>query len=251
MQCQTLIAAALGQALEDLDDLLIDETEYQEIVGKRERTLNFMCGAVSFKRCLVKLADKKYVFPLDHYLQLISRSRFSPLMVKKFAKLASHSVLRTTAIAVNLLTPLSISHQKVGQLYQVAGTQCEKQREETTLAAAKNKRQVPYLYLEGDVFCVALKAKKHHKIVFVHRLQLTEGIIQNGQRRQTLNRHVFTGLNRKVVFNQVWDYLTQNYDLQQTTVITGSDNGSGYEPSYFDELAVGAKKLEHFLDHYH
>ncbi|PIO80401.1 hypothetical protein BSQ38_01420 [Pediococcus damnosus] len=47
MQCQTLIATALGQALEDLDDLLIGETEYQEIVGKRERTLNFMCGAVT------------------------------------------------------------------------------------------------------------------------------------------------------------------------------------------------------------
>ncbi|WP_192868907.1 UPF0236 family transposase-like protein, partial [Pediococcus damnosus] len=237
-----MIATALGQALEDLDDLLIGETEYQEIVGKRERTLNFMCGAVTFKRRLVKLTDKKYVFPLDRYLQLIPRSRFSPLMVEKVAKLASHSVLRTTALAVNLLTPLSISHQKVGQLYQTAGTQCEKQREETTLVTVAKKRQVPYLYLEGDAFCVAIKAKHHHKNIFVHRLQLTEGITQNGQRRQTLNRHVFTGLNRRVVFKQAQDYLSQNYDLQHTTVITGSDNGSGYEPSCFDELAIGAKK---------
>ncbi|WP_439001772.1 ISLre2 family transposase [Pediococcus damnosus] len=251
MQCQTLIATALGQALEDLDDLLIGETEYQEIVGKRERTLNFMCGAVTFKRRLVKLTDKKYVFPLDRYLQLIPRSRFSPLMVEKVAKLASHSVLRTTALAVNLLTPLSISHQKVGQLYQTAGTQCEKQREETTLVTVAKKRQVPYLYLEGDAFCVAIKAKHHHKNIFVHRLQLTEGITQNGQRRQTLNRHVFTGLNRRVVFKQAQDYLSQNYDLQHTTVTTGSDNGSGYEPSCFDELAIGAKKHEHFLDCYH
>ncbi|MGX7007162.1 UPF0236 family transposase-like protein, partial [Pediococcus parvulus] len=106
IRCQALIATALGQALEELDDLLIGETKYQEIVGKRERTLNFMCGAVTFKRRLVKLADKKYVFPLDRYLQLIPRSRFSPLMVEKVAKLASHSVLRTTALAVNLLTPL-------------------------------------------------------------------------------------------------------------------------------------------------
>ena len=44
IRCQALIATALGQALEELDDLLIGETKYQEIVGKRERTLNFMCG---------------------------------------------------------------------------------------------------------------------------------------------------------------------------------------------------------------
>ena len=251
IRCQALIATALGQALEDLDDLLIGETEYREIIGKRQRTLNFMCGTVTFRRRLVRLNDKTYVYPLDRYLQLIPRSRFSPLMVEKVAKLASHSVLRTTALAVNLLTPLSISHQKVGQLYQAAGTQCEKQREETTLVNIEKKRRVPYLYLEGDAFCVALKAKQHHKNVFIHRLQLTEGISQNGQRRQTLNRHVFTGLNRQAVFNQVQDYLDQNYDLRATIMITGSDNGSGYEPSCFDELAVGAKKHEHFLDRYH
>ncbi|MBU7564628.1 UPF0236 family protein, partial [Pediococcus ethanolidurans] len=185
IRCQALIATALGQALEDLDDLLIGETEYREIIGKRQRTLNFMCGTVTFRRRLVRLNDKTYVYPLDRYLQLIPRSRFSPLMVEKVAKLASHSVLRTTALAVNLLTPLSISHQKVDQLYQSAGEQCEKQREETTLVNIEKKRQVPYLYLEGDAFCVALKAKQHHKNVLIHRLQLTEGISQNGRRRQT------------------------------------------------------------------
>ncbi|WP_459798087.1 UPF0236 family transposase-like protein, partial [Pediococcus parvulus] len=117
--------------------------------------------------------------------------------------------------------PLSISHQKVDQLYQSAGEQCEKQREETTLVNIEKKRQVPYLYLEGDAFCVALKAKQHHKNVLIHRLQLTEGISQNGRRRQTLNRHVFTGLNRQAVFNQVQDYLDQNYDLRATIMITG------------------------------
>ncbi|PJE48454.1 hypothetical protein [Pediococcus damnosus] len=36
MQGQTLIATALGQALEDLDDLLIGETEYKKLLASAE-----------------------------------------------------------------------------------------------------------------------------------------------------------------------------------------------------------------------
>lgn len=251
VRCWGLIATALGEALTALDDVLIGETEYQAIVGKRSRTITCLCGVVTFKRRLVKLADGQYVYPLDRYLQLTPRSRFSPLVMEKVTTLASRSVLRTTALAVNLLTPLSISHQKVDQLYQAAGTRCADQQEQAALVAVTPKRQVPYLYLEGDAFCVALKGHKHHQNQYVHRLQLTEGVEQNGKRRQTKARHVFTGVNRQKVFEQARDFIDQHYDLRQTTFLTGSDNGSGYEPAAFAELALTAKQHEHFLDRYH
>ncbi len=47
------------------------------------------------------------------------------------------------------------------------------------------------------------------------------------------------------------NYLQNHYDLSNTIVLSNSDGGSGYEPEVFQELTLGCKQHEHFLDRYH
>ncbi|WP_010581432.1 ISLre2 family transposase, partial [Liquorilactobacillus vini] len=87
--------------------------------------------------------------------------------------------------------------------------------------------------------------------LFVHRFQIYEGIRRNGKRRELINRHIISNLDRQQAMKEVSEYLQAHYDLKQTIVISGSDNGSGYEAEVFKELAPDCLRHEHFLDQYH
>nr|WP_095759706.1 UPF0236 family protein [Ligilactobacillus salivarius] len=95
-----------------------------------------------------------------------------------------------------------------------------------------------------------IKSQKKRRIS-IHRFQVHEGVIKEGNRTKTINLHRCTDTSRRKAYKDMLRYLHDNYDLTDTIVLTNSDNGSGYEPEVFQELTLECKQHEHFLDKYH
>ncbi|MFT8405214.1 MAG: ISLre2 family transposase [Liquorilactobacillus nagelii] len=158
------------------------------------------------------------------------------------------------ASAVNLLTPISMSHQKVAGVIKEAGARIDNYQRQQGINDTVEKNKPMILYLEGDAFSVKQQAFHHNRQIrnlFVHRFQIYEGIRKNGKRRELINRHIISSLDRQQAMKEVSEYLQAHYDLKKTIIISGSDNGSGYEAEVFKELAPDCLKQEHFLDQYH
>lgn len=239
----------LGKALEKVDKYLVSKMQPKgyEIERKDDRQIQFMYGDVNFCRRLWK-KDKEYCYALDDYLGLRPYTHYSPLLISIFAQLASKITYRNCAQAVNLLTPLSISHTAIHHFTKIVGrniTEYKKYENEYDLV---EKRSVETLYLEGDA--VAIKSQDG-KIMNLHRFQIHEGVIKSGKRSVCVNPQYFSSSSRREAYKQAFNYLREKYYLGKTKVISCSDGGSGYEPSVFYELALGCRQHEHFLDSYH
>lgn len=247
-----LICDGFSQALEQLDDQLLQtKQESLMVLRKDRRQLDCLFGTITFKRRLYQTSTGQTQYLLDQTLDIPTRKRFSPYVTHLVGKLADHSVFRSVAEAVSLLTPVSMSHQRVGQLTQDLG---QKVQAYQTVQAQRpvdpvDQRQVPLVYLEGDAFIVKEQRCQHR--LTVHRFQICEGVEIQGRRHKLDHKYVITGLDKATVLKQVRAYLVQHYDLKQTLMITGSDNGVGYEPAIFEELTVGARGGRHFIDRYH
>ena len=249
-----LVCAAVAQALEAFDaKLCLGKADWQ-ITRKDKRSIQCLFGTVQFERRLVIDASGVQSYPLDQALGISRGRRYSPLFMARVAELSSGAVLRTVAKAVSALTPGSISFQTVGKLYQEVGRDIAEveQVEAAAKPAPKAERaSVPELLIEGDAFETKIK---HHQRINVHRLQVSEGVYVNGKRHMLIKRHVISGLDREVVFSRMKAYLDAHYDLAKTLIISGSDNGSGYEPDTFSVFAHshrGQKQHVHILDVYH
>ena len=124
--------------------------------------------------------------------------RFTPYFQYNVAKVAAHSVYRSTAEAVNLLTPVSISHQTVGAIIKATGEMY------TTYEQAQNKREPEQdeelkrptiLYIEGDGVVIKGQGIKQQEI---HRFQIATGVKVHGKRRELEGVHVVADTSRKV-----------------------------------------------------
>ncbi|WP_261806062.1 ISLre2 family transposase [Lapidilactobacillus luobeiensis] len=245
-----LVCTQVAEAFEELDDQLCLGKDW-EILRRDKRTVQCLFGTLQFHRRLVRSKDGKQSYPLDTLLGLACGRRYSPMMMAQVANLASHAVLRTVSMAVDAFTPGSISFQTVDKIYQQVGADLKEVEAAKAAAAATSnepKRVVSRLFIEGDAFQIKLKGGRR---IYVHRLQVSEGVEKNGKRHQLINRKVFSGLDREKVFDQMSAYLDAHYDNRITEIITGSDNGSGYEPNVFQVFAKTRKQHTHILDVYH
>lgn len=244
-----LVCESLGVYLEHLDDRLFVQSE-AKCLRKDQRTVITMFGAVTFKRRLVEKPDGSHGYLLDEKLGLVKRQRYSPLVLAIVSQLASKAPYRTIASAISLLTPFSVSHQMIAKFVKHTGEELDtvKTAETNFPEEAPDLRQVPVLYLEGDAFEIRTK---HGQRQMVHRFQAFEGVAYHGKRHTLINRYQVALTNRHQAMRELAAYLANHYDLRSTLVITSSDNGSGYEPEVFNELAVGAARHVHILDRYH
>lgn len=81
---------------------------------------------------------------------------------------------------------------------------------------------------------------------------MCEGSQEIGKnRKQLIHSKDFVSLDRQTDLKELMEYLGNTYDLSETTVISNSNGGSGYEKSVFEELAGVCKRHEYFLDVYH
>ncbi|ERL63675.1 ISLre2 family transposase [Schleiferilactobacillus shenzhenensis] len=259
-----------GLALEKLDKQLYQKTKEKHApgrvhsLGRDSRTITFCFGTVVFKRRHIEMPDGSRVYLLDEALAFQARRQFSPLLMAKIADLVADSTMRQVAKAVTSLTNCSVTAPAVdnimrgiGQDLTLVRTQEAKEEEE---AEPGERKSVKELYIEGDAFMVrgrCARGKRNHRqrnlpfMRTVHRFQIYEAVEKNGTRHTLINRHVVSHLNRVVAIRELEAYLMANYDLSQTTVFTGSDNGSGYEPEVFADIAAGALREIHVLDRYH
>lgn len=143
----SLLCEALGTSLEQLDQELEKDANVK-VLRRDQRTIQFLFGEVTFKRRLVEETGGYHVYLLDRHLEIKPRKRYSPLLLARVSGLASKGVVRTVASAVNLLTPISMSHQKVAGVIKEAGARIDNyQQQGINDTVGKNKPMI--LYLEG------------------------------------------------------------------------------------------------------
>ncbi len=243
----------IAEAFEAIDAELADtyKAKGYQVERRDTRTIQCIFGAVSFRRRLMKAPGKKSIYPLDVELGIVPYQRYTPYLQYCVAQIASKCVYRSAALAVNLMTPISMSHQEIGSMIKRAGEQYkawEKAEEGAEPAENAELKQPEILYIEGDG--VAIKGQGQGKRE-IHRFQIAEGVETCGKRHRLKGTHYFASFSRTEAAGQMKNYLENNYDLSKTIVISNSDGGSGYSQAVFDEIVDGSRRHEHFRDRYH
>lgn len=243
-----VIVEIVSEALEKVDDKLVNSMKVQgyEIERKDKRKIQFLFGDVTFTRRLYR-KGKKYKYALDECLCLKSYKRYSSLTEAKFAEISTSSSFSKSAEAINKVSTLNVSPSGVHKITQRVAAKVIEYTEKNK-KKSKVKRKVPILFLEGDGLIIKSQKKRR---ISIHRFQVHEGVIKEGNRTKTINLHRCTDTSRRKAYKDMLRYLHDNYDLTDTIVLTNSDNGSGYEPEVFQELTLECKQHEHFLDKYH
>ena len=247
------MAQYVGTAFEAIDEELAKAYSKKDYrVERRDsRTIQGIFGAVTIRRRRMQAPDGKGMHPLDRELGIVPYQRYTPYFQHCVAQIAAKSVYRSTAMALTLLTPVTISHQEVGSLIKKVGEQYAKWEDAQACAEPEDEavlKTPEVLYIEGDG--VIIRGQKQKKIE-LHRFQIAEGVKVNGKRRELTGTYCFAGFNRSKTMNQVKQYLEKNYDLSKTIVISNSDGGAGYSESVFTDITEGCKRHEHFRDRYH
>ena len=88
---------------------------------------------------------------MDQELGLVPYQRYTPYFQYCVAQIATKSVYRSTALAVNLLTPVEMSHQKVGSIVKHVGKKYalwEKEQAGAEPAADAQLKEATILYIE-------------------------------------------------------------------------------------------------------
>ncbi|MDN6290893.1 MAG: ISLre2 family transposase [Tetragenococcus koreensis] len=249
-----LLSNLFSQAMERIDLELIQEykEEGYEIDRIEKRTVQFSHGPVELKRRRMRKRGEKSVVPLDAAIGLEKYKRYSPLVEMKAVRLASDSVYRKAAEAMELLTPLSISHGAIHSMTQGIGEKIQNWTDEAPLhdeRLIKDKKKVPILFIEGDGLLLKGPEEKRPEL---HRVQIHEGVIMNRKRPELKNPLLFESTeSSQKAFERAGKWIEKEYDLRNTIVISNSDGGSGYERDKFDLIIGQTKRHEHFRDAYH
>jgi hypothetical protein len=243
-----LMRQMMGEALEVLDKELAISYLKQgyKVESAPERSVTFFFGTVNFKRRRLK-DNRKTVYPLDELLCLRKKQRFSVYTETALAESATLNVYRKTSEVIGLLTPFSVSHQKLRELTVQKGLEVARNHKaDLSRETVSEKKQVPILYVEGDAFCVR---QKGGGLLYVHRFQVCEGRESLGKDRHQLTHYKeFVSLSRKEALSQLKRYIEKTYDTRKLIIVSNSDGGSGYESSEFSGLG---SSHEHFIDRYH
>ena len=150
----SVICECIRLAFEQLDEEMAEIYKQKGFRIKRrdQRSIHFLFGSVTYKRRRMAQKGQPGMYPLDHELGFVKHQRYSALVLNTIAELATKSVYRHVAQAVELLTPLSINHQKVNQLVIQVGDYCEayESQQEAIEQPIDPKKRLPTIYIEGD-----------------------------------------------------------------------------------------------------
>lgn len=240
-----LFRTALGIALEQLDRELATEYKKQGYIVERQegRTVQCLCGTVSFVCRWMKKPGKKGIYPLDKQLRLKPYQRFSALLMKKVAETATSCVYRKTADIVNRFTLTNLSHQTVKHIVMQSGTLCQEwqdiQRQETSV----EETEALVVYIEGDGLVLR---GQHKKQLEIHRMQVYEGREKEGKRTRLIHAYHMASTEYEKTWERAGWYMHRQYGLSHTIVISNGDGGTGYGYEAFQKLAKGLQ-MAHIL----
>ena len=243
----------IATAFRHIDDALWEEHRQEGARSKRRdaRTLVTLYGEVTIPRRLVQTADGHNLYPLDQFLGVTPRSRLSPLLQYVVANVASKTVYRTTAYAVNMLSNATISHAQVGTVLRQVGAIYRKKEQADAKKLVGPEAELKHpevLRIEGDA--VAVKGVDG-KTIELHRFQVAEGVEKHGKRSSLLGVHCVASQDYKDAEGMIREYLIHTYDLSSTLVLSNSDGGPGYGKEVFDRILGVVGRHEHFRDRYH
>lgn len=253
-----LFASLMGRVFSELNDAIVKQRveENWKVEVTDSRSIQFMFGAVTFDHTLMKNKKGDTVYPLDEWIGLRKRQRYSPLVELKVAEMASESTYREVAHTLKEWTPVSLSHQTVGNMVKVVGKAQAKADEEMVrelaeAAALPEGKKVDFLYAESDgVFVRGLQRKQSME---VYHAIMYEGWKKNGKRVSLKEPTVImTTKSIDAFWEEVQTMAANRYTLENTQVITNSDGGPGYTAERFQTaFSQSNKPVLNQLDAYH
>ena len=250
---EAMACRMVSEALEAIDRELAAQygKDGWQVDRRDNRTIQTTYGPVTMKRRRMRKDGETSVYPLDKELGIRRYQRYSAYFEYQAAQIAAKTVYRTTAMAINALTPVTISHQQVGNIIKHVGERYaewenEQQQDEGGHITELKKPEV--LYIEGDGLELKEQKGKHME---VHRFQIAEGVKEHKNRRELVGTHYIADFDHRKAVKAMTDYLSMHYDLSKTIVMSNSDGGPGYTQSVFAEILGRTKRHEHFMDSYH
>ncbi|MBO6204734.1 MAG: UPF0236 family protein, partial [Selenomonas sp.] len=143
------------QALEAIDRELAAQygKEGWHVERRDNRTVQTTYGTISIKRRRMCKDGEASIYPLDKELGIRRYQRYSAYFEYHVARIAAKTVYRTTALAVNTLTPADISHQQVGNIVKHVGekyAEWEKEQQQDECGQVQELKTPEVLYIEGD-----------------------------------------------------------------------------------------------------
>lgn len=250
---EDLTCRAVSEALERIDaELAVQYAAKGWHVERLDaRTVQASFGEIRIRRRRMRKEGKAAIYPLDKELGIRPYRRYTAYMEYIVAQIAAKTVYRVTAAAVNLLTPVKMSHQQVARVVKHVGdTYCawEKQQETSDPMENKEVRTPEVLYIEGDGLMLHGQKGKQKEL---HRFQIAEGVRDNGHRRELVGTHYVADFSHETAKDSILHYLGSHYDLTNTVVLSNSDGGAGYTNAVFEEILGRVARHEHFRDWYH
>ena len=248
----------VGEIFETLDKTIKQKKleDGWEYCRSDNRSIQFLFGNVTFKRSLMHDQKGNSHYPLDEWLGLLPRQRYSPLVELKVAELASENTYREVANILKEWTAVSLSHTTVGNMVKHVGkTQAEADKalvEELEIAdSLPEGKKVDYLFSEADgIFVRGLEKKQGLE---VHHAILYEGWETNGK-RVSLHHPVviMTTKSIQTFWDEVQAVAANTYSLEKARVITNSDGGAGYTAERFQTaFSQSEYPVLNQLDTYH
>ncbi|MCQ9212417.1 MULTISPECIES: ISLre2 family transposase [unclassified Streptococcus] len=227
-------------------------------IRSAERTVAFTFGEITFSRRKWK-KGKKWVCPVDEYLGLEKNARYSKELVYQIAELATMMTYESVVRVLKMTYHVHITKPTVVKVVKMANELIEQYEEyqyyQEELAKDK-KVSEDLIYIEGDGVCIKVSDEEGvvHNREFAHFIVHTGSKEIESNRWALQNKKSFISMNNAYARRKVLDYLHQNIQIDEKTVlITNSDGGKGYSPYIFREFAkaLRVKRHEHFWDIYH
>lgn len=248
---QDLYCRELGYFFEWLDAQWLSDclNKGYHVERRDERSIQTLLGVVTYKRRLYRDKKKEWHYHLDERLDFEKGKRYSPLVVKLVSQVASKATYRQTEFILAKLTPVTVSATGIRKMVLHVSENLKNHDEYQEYGLTENKnRIVPVLFVEGDA--VAIK-QQDASLRYLHRFQVHEGYKGFGKVKRCCNLKEFTSFSRDRAYQRIFSYLRTEYTLEESIILANSDGGPGYQASVFEELCLGAKRVEFFLDKYH
>ena len=242
--------------LEKLDDVLMEKRQDKlTVLGFLERWVITLFGQVRIKRRLYRDKQGNGRYLLDEAIGLDKRSPLSSGVKSLSALLACYMPFGKCEALLSLLLPVGVSHTTIHrQVGKIADPAIEREDKEVAEVFEQGKipetgkRQVPFLFIEGDGVSIALQREKER------RTELKVGIAYEGWepiggqgRHQLKGKTPYLGL---MDGNRFWEgfsvVLSKKYDFSNIGhIVVGGDG------AHWVKDGAGIMKGDYQLDRFH
>jgi len=235
----TVLSDIMQEIFSKMNQAIKEEKQRQGWKVKRNdpRTIQYVFGPVQYKRTLMEDPKGQNHYPLDEWLGVEKRQRYSPLVEVKVAELVSDATYRDTANFIEAWTPIEMSHQTVKTVLERVGN-IQGEYDQALVDDMKEAAHLPegkkvdFLYAEADG--VLVRSTKKNKNIEIHHAITYEGWEKNGKRVSVKEpQTILTTKSIPKFWDEVQTLTAHSYSLENTRMITNSDGGNGYTAEKF------------------